>query len=278
MLARVALAAARAGLRGGISLVRNDVGRAIYLDKADPQAYRVLIRRGRLDRPAIALWRVLVRCLAPTVVLDVGCNYGEVVLSASYPPDCRVHCVEANGRVARYLARSLWHGLPRAELVVAAADRDAGHRFFVPSPSASGLGRVCDAPQPGGWQVASVRCDDLVRVGSADRLVFKIDVEGNEPRVLAGLSASMRTAAAAAGIVEFFHLDRAQKHELGAEHAVYAAGLDGTLLHRLDGSAIDAIFPAPGVVTPGYAKDVVLVTAGAQRLLDSVTAREPRRG
>jgi hypothetical protein len=138
------------------------------------------------------------------------------------------------------------------------------------------LGRVCDAPQPGGWQVASVRCDDLVRVGSADRLVFKIDVEGNEPRVLAGLSASMRTAAAAAGIVEFFHLDRAQKHELGAEHAVYAAGLDGTLLHRLDGSAIDAIFPAPGVVTPGYAKDVVLVTAGAQRLLDSTAGLRDR--
>jgi FkbM family methyltransferase len=262
-LVRAASAGAELLMRAGVDCVRNDLGRAIHLDRTDRQAQRLLLRRGLLDKPAIALWRELVRRLDPTVVVDVGCNYGEVVLSGVYRPGCRIWCVEANGRVAGYLSRSLWHALPTAKLAVAAAGDRPGTGFFVPDPVSSGLGRVSAVPEPGARRVATLRCDDLVAAGPADRLVFKVDVEGGEPAVLAGLAASLGTVAAAAGVIEFYLLEHAQQRRLAAQHRLYAAGLDGRIGPCLDESAVDEIFPRPGVVAPGYAKDVVLLTPAA---------------
>jgi FkbM family methyltransferase len=266
-LRRLAFAAAGVHLRYGPGRVRNELGRPLYLDSTDNQAQRLALRRGRLDRPAIAVWRRLVDRLAPTVVLDVGCNYGEVVLAAEYPAGCRIHCVEPNARVAGYLARSLRASLPAARLLVAAADRRPGELFLVANPAYSGLGYTARAPRSGAGWVPAVACDALVGVTDADRFAFKVDVEGNEVAVLDGLAQSLQNASAACGVVEFYLLPRDQQRDLVRRHELYATGVDGAVLGRIGEDDVEHLFPRRGHVRPGFAKDVVLMAGAAARLV-----------
>jgi FkbM family methyltransferase len=263
----LALRAAEVGLRYGPGRVRNDLGRPLYLDSADNQAQRLALRRGLLDRPAIALWRRVVAGLRPTVVLDVGCNYGEVVLAGEYPADCRIHCIEPNPVVAGYLARSLRASLPTARLLVAAAGEASGELFLVPDPASSGLGYTSRSGGPGAGWVPAVACDDVVQVTAVDRLAFKLDVEGSEVTVLEGLTRSLAGAAAACGVLEFYLLSGEQQRKLVRRHSLYAAADDGSALYRLGESDLDAFFPCQGSVRPGFAKDVVLTTGDATEML-----------
>lgn len=60
---------------------------------------------GALDEEAIRAWRRARRLVDPDLVLDIGCNYGEVLLSTSYAAE--VHAFEPNPSVTRRLKRSL---------------------------------------------------------------------------------------------------------------------------------------------------------------------------
>ncbi|HEX5493589.1 MAG TPA: hypothetical protein VFX70_03315 [Mycobacteriales bacterium] len=257
--------------------VRNRAGRTLFVDRTDRRARQLLLRRGAADRDAVRLWRAAVAAIRPTAVLDVGANYGEVVLSTGYPAGCRVLCVEASRDVAGYLARSLAAGLPGAELTVAAACDRPGVPYLLRPGASSGEGRAVPAGRFGS-DLHTVTCDGLLGDVTGGRLVFKVDVEGDEPAVLSGLGRALGTASAACGLVEYFHLDRDTQLRLLVEHELYAVFPDAHGLLRLTTRTLPAIFPAPHRVRPGYAKDVIVAAGDAADLLTAATRREGAGG
>jgi FkbM family methyltransferase len=200
--------------------VVNDVGMRLYVEPADPRAEMLAAMGGRMSRDVIDLWSRLVREFNPALVIDVGANYGEVVLSTRYPADARVVAVEANPAVATLLARSIAaSGLP-VELVRAAASARSGAMDLYVSDGSSGLSSV-DRQVGKAITVPGVRLDDIL-VASRGNVVAKIDVEGHELSVMAGMQRILATCSNYALIVEWSNCDDDTLTQL---HSAYRVAL-----------------------------------------------------
>src|SRR5262245_14707403 len=80
----------------------------IQVDPADQRARNILVSdsaRGKVAR-SVKLWRAFNGHLQPDVAVDVGVNYGECLLGATYPDGAQLFGCEANPRVFEFLQRS----------------------------------------------------------------------------------------------------------------------------------------------------------------------------
>ncbi len=198
--------------------VVNPVGRRLYVDPKDPRAARLRISGGNFDRPVARLWQQMVQDFDPDVAVDVGCNYGEIILFGQYSPRCRLVAVEASPAIQPYLARSLAESLPEVQLKrVAASDTSSTLRFTI-DQSSSGLSHVADE---GEISVPAIRLDTLDELAEpGQRLLIKIDVEGHEDHVLRGLEGAFARAADWRAIIEFVHLPVETKRALAQTYTV----------------------------------------------------------
>jgi len=89
--------------------------------------------------------------------------------------------------LAQLGANLLLNGLlDRVEIVANAASDRNGTRPFIPAaPTTTGQSRLGDAP--GAVQVETIRLDDLV-AGTGRTVFVKIDVEGHEREIIAGMA------------------------------------------------------------------------------------------
>lgn len=243
-------------------------GHTIHVDPSDRRGREIVRGLGRGHQPALLeLWRRAVECTDPAIVLDVGANYGEFVLNARYPARARVLAVEANPRVVPRLQRSIADHPDgtRIELhPVLAADHDGGRATLLVDPRWSGsAGTSLDRTQDGDDLVELVvpvrTIDALVAAGPAPSgaLLVKIDTEGSEAEVLAGMEAVLADAAEVVAIVEF---DPEHLRRRGTDPETLFATL--VQLGRCwavdwDGGAIAAAQP------PVTAADLVVVTRPA---------------
>lgn len=218
-------------------------GNTIVVDPGDPRGWEIVRGLGRGHQPAlIDLWRRAVRALAPDVVVDVGANYGEMVLSGSYPRGTRALAVEANPRVAACLRRGMaaHPDSSRIELhQVLASDVDGGTAILHVDPRWSGSASV--ALQGDGLVAveAPVRTIDHLVGGdlTGHDWVVKVDAEGWEAHILRGMHRSLQTAASTVLVVEFDpeHLRRAGTEPgdlftlVGGIGPCWHIGRDGTL-------------------------------------------------
>jgi hypothetical protein len=120
-------------------------------------------------------------------------------------------------------------------------------------------------------RVATIRLDELVlgtRRGvptPADVLV-KIDVEGHEERVLAGLSDTARSGGALTCMVEITHMNGSTLASLNEEYAIYLHNPDGDTFVRVAMDPEDN--PTEFASRIGaYPHDAVLVAKGGRDLL-----------
>ncbi len=190
----------------------------IHIDPDDPRAWKILAMAplfGRLARNQ-TYWQQACSRLSPTLALDIGLNFGECLFSATYSPTTELHAFEANPQLQPYVTKS------RAEHPA----REQMHLHF---------GLVSDRPGPDAefyvdrrWSgtstaIAGLRPDDAERfqvvhvpVLSVDStlansssmtpggtLIFKIDVEGYESRVLRGMQQTLAAPRWAVGLIEF---------------------------------------------------------------------------
>ncbi len=192
-------------------------GHRIHIDPNDERGWEIVRGLGRGHQPnLIDLWLRSVEALRPTVVVDVGANYGELVLSARYPVGTAVHAVEANPSVASLLERSVEFHPDGARIDVhrvLASDVDEASGTLYLDPASSGSASMA---APAGWRqqlTAPVRrLDTLVApASSADRVLLKVDAEGWEMHVVDGAVRLLDAATSALLIIEFapVHLRRA---------------------------------------------------------------------
>ncbi|KYG33705.1 FkbM family methyltransferase [Alkalihalobacillus trypoxylicola] len=153
-------------------------------------------------------WVKTVEEFIPTVVVDVGLNYGEGLFSTIYKEPVDIIGIEPNPYLIDFIRNSIELHPNKNNINVVEAIASNGYNekleFFVNEQSGlSGL-----VAQNQGIKeiiyVQSIKLDDiLLKKGSIDRLLFKIDVEGHEPYVLEGMSKTISSSKEAIGFVEF---------------------------------------------------------------------------
>jgi FkbM family methyltransferase len=183
----------------------------LYFDPSDNRGKWLRSSAGVTQPLLTWLWGALVRQWSPDVVVDVGANYGEIALSCAYPVQARIVLVEANPALLPYLRRSCASHRNAEQITIFdffAGDTEGPVTFVVDekwSGTSSGVAAVEDASFKGPgpqrtrrMEIQSSRLEPhlarLIRE-SDRRLLVKVDVEGGELKVLAGLGNILRDVA-----------------------------------------------------------------------------------
>jgi FkbM family methyltransferase len=159
-------------------------------------------------------WHTAIEKLQPTIVVDIGVNYGELLFDARYAPETFVLGVEANESLRPWIERSRSQHPNSQQIRLAFAfasnELQATHTFYI-DPESSGRGSGIAREGKTNLipvQVPTVTIDSFVAERAdedlaSQRLLFKIDVEGYEPFVVGGMSRLLRCCRQKVGILEF---------------------------------------------------------------------------
>lgn len=237
------------------------LGRGSLFVRSEDARGRYVCEAGGVTQPNVAsAWLAAIGALRPDVAVDVGANYGEIVLLGRYGPGRRCVAIEANPAVAEVLGRSVATHRSRERIEVvecAATAATSSHATLYVDPAWSGTTTLVPSDAAAAQEVPAAAVDDIV--GSAERVVMKIDVEGGELGVLEGAERLLAHAAALALIVE---CNEGALEAGGASAAELVAGL-GELgpVYRLTSNGL--LRPADGR-TAGKADLVVFRGTGRQ--------------
>lgn len=199
-------------------------GDKLYLDPRDGRARRLMARRGVLNPETNMLWKAALKLAPWSVIVDVGANYGEMLLDVGVAACSRVIAVEPSPRILPRLRRTVAQ-LPNVEVVAAALAESEGERRFAENLDWSGMSRLGDGPNA--VDVKTTTLDALLAgegrgEGEALRLLLKIDVEGDEPAVLRGGALSIARASAFCGLIEVSNLPPEEAARLERRFDIYA--------------------------------------------------------
>lgn len=203
----------------------NEVGNRIYFNPLDYRGQKIWRCGGGGDWDAIRQWKKLVHEWDPSVVIDIGANYGEVALCCSYRPGTVIHLIEPNPYVVPHLERTVESLAGNNEVHIhrwAAGDK-GGTVMLYASKWSSGRSTVeVGLKHSLSAEVATrrARLGDVLRID--EPLVFKIDVEGAELRVIEGMR-ELLAGRRWAGIFEYLHLSADDAQKVVAEFRVFLA-------------------------------------------------------
>lgn len=230
------------GTRFPERVVLPETGIHLCIDPRDPRARKQILfdgLRGRVHRNA-RFWREACALTAPELCLDVGANFGECGLGMQYPPDVRVLVMEANPALIPHLesSRLLHPDAGRIEIVHAlmGAANGPAQALYVNAVSSGRSTAVASMTEDGSFaapvMVAARSVDSLLaeRSLTPKALLFKVDVEGFEPVVLAGMARTLADSKRAVGYVEF---DTVFLEQAGCSLAEYDRHLHGLRIHLL---------------------------------------------
>lgn len=184
-------------------------GFQMLVDPHDDRAVALVVAGGSIDRVLTELWIDLYEMLNPRTVIDVGANYGEVLLSTGYTPSTNVVAVEANPAVAACLRESLSaNQLPEVVVHEVAVGDETGSKLLYVHSTWSGKTSIVDHGEPHhSLKVPVRRLDNLVQAAPTEDLLMKIDVEGAEMQVLRGAEGLIAHAGTAVVVAEITHTD-----------------------------------------------------------------------
>lgn len=190
--------------------VVNSMGRRIYVLDADERAEALLAASGDFNPPSLAMWRHVLRGRPWDVVVDVGANYGEMLLGVDLPASADVIAFEPNPAVLACLSRSIAEaGLAvdlRGEAVAdCAGERDLVLEAWTGRSRLAGVGSPADGLER--VRVPVTTLTDALLSSDARSACIKIDVEGAEDLVLAGAEGLFRRLHEVAVLVEVLHRD-----------------------------------------------------------------------
>ena len=254
-------------------------GRRLYVDPSDTRARHLIEAAGDFNPGSLALWRRAVSAHAWDVVVDVGVNYGEMLVGVELPPDADVIGFEPNVSMHPLITRTCRElGIDLDLRAEAVSDRCGSATFVVDrvwsgTSSLQGHGAhdlAGDAHGAGRWRHVEVETTTLDEVvGTGRSWCAKVDVEGSEPAVLAGAARAMAGDSAWALMLELLHHSPAFLAELAGDHAVFLLDRRTHGLVRVPGRsrslaermlACGWLYPQDGLVT---SRDVADALAAA---------------
>lgn len=177
--------------------LRTPSGRVLHLDRTDPRAQRLLELGGSFNPYSDALWQLAVRSYDWDLILDIGANYGEMLIHLDPPGNTRVICYEPNPQVLPFLRRTIAENNLDVEVRAVAVGQDvrpaaqfgidrawSGKSSLHPDRKGSAQVHVIDVQQ--------TSIDQELQDLPARTVCIKVDVEGAEDEVLAGADRLLR--------------------------------------------------------------------------------------
>lgn len=244
-------------------------GRSLHVAPGDERGRQLLLHGGDLNPPTLAMWRQLLAAKPWTHILDVGANYGEMLLNVELPASARVLAFEPNPHVLIPLIRNLLDARIRVEVVPeGVSDRKGSARLLV-DRAWSGTtrldescesGEAGEAGAPESLTVPTTTLADELRAAAAAsrvRALVKVDVEGHEIPVLRGIGEILDGLEDFAALVEILHLPPDDRAWLLEHFEVELFHLASSSLVRVNPGTPDRLAKllAEGTF---YAQDVVL--------------------
>ncbi len=213
-------------------------GHRIYVNDDDPRGERLIAAGGDLNPGSLLLWNIALGAADWDLVVDVGVNYGEMLVGAELPAGAELVGFEPNLALHGPLARTLDEsGIALDLRPHAVADRPGTARFVVDSDW-SGTSSLHDERHDGTdrWQYRDVEVttlDDVVR--GRRSFCAKIDVEGFEREVVAGAEEALATVSDWLLMLEVAHMSRAFLAHLAERFSVFLMDLRTRRLIRVPG-------------------------------------------
>ena len=244
-LARQAMSRFRVSdLSAHASMVRCANGRAIYINPQDGRGRSLVRRGGDVNPGSLVMWRSLLAERPWTHVIDVGANYGEMLVGVELPRAATVIALEPNPFVIPYLARTLQQLGVGVELMSKAASARSGTATLAIDRNWSGLSSIAGVQKDSAGhaiefvEVPTVTLATLIKERTADvrsvRLLVKIDVEIHEVAVLQGLEDLLAEFEEFAALVEIVHLAAADIEWLLLRFDMELLDTEGGKLTKID--------------------------------------------
>jgi FkbM family methyltransferase len=182
--------------------VTTDVGE-LLLHAGDEVMTPIIQAHGRWEEDEATWMRALLR--PGHVVVDCGANVGyfSVLASRAVGPEGRVLAFEPERANLRLLRHNLWrNGADNVEVVPAAAADSRTPLALRFNAANRGDHQVHAAPQPSDVLVPAVVIDELLPEGAVD--VVKVDTQGSDHVVIAGMRGVLERSPQAHVLVEFW--------------------------------------------------------------------------
>ncbi|NGN93136.1 FkbM family methyltransferase [Nocardioides sp. KC13] len=217
-------------------------GHRIYVKPTDPRALGLIANKGRIIRGSLELWQVALGLHAWQTVIDIGVNYGEMLVGVDIPADAELIGFEPNTSLHKVLRKTLAaRGVSIDLRSQAVSDRPGTARFAV-DRTWSGTSSLYDERHDGSarWQLRDVEVTTLDEVlgGSGRSFCVKVDVEGFEREVVDGAARSLESTEHWALMLEIEHMDRGYLAELARTRDVFVKEKDSGALRRVPGERI----------------------------------------
>ncbi|MDF2668222.1 MAG: hypothetical protein K0R67_528 [Paenibacillus sp.] len=185
----------------------------LYIDQTDLRGKSLVTREGVSQKKLTSFWLNAVSQWKPELVLDIGVNYGEVILAPLYDKHTKIIGVEANPKFKPYLDLAMLehpNGKQMKMIYALASDREEKEQDFYIHKTWSGNSTAGDSGinREKNFKVTkteSITIDALTsnKITAKERILFKIDVEGFEAHVMRGMKNLLKTSEECIGFIEF---------------------------------------------------------------------------
>ncbi|WP_077617347.1 FkbM family methyltransferase [Bacillus sinesaloumensis] len=184
---------------------------AIFVNENDQRAQWLRNANGITQPEITEFWRRSANYLKPELILDIGMNYGEILFSTEYGPTTTIIGIDANKDLEPFIKESkLSHpnsGQIQTFFALASNEVHDQHAFYV-SPSWTGTSSAIlngNAHHYKQKSVPSITVDSILdsRKYNTEKVLFKIDVEGYEEKVMKGMTSVLGAANKVIGSIEF---------------------------------------------------------------------------
>lgn len=240
--------------------VTNAMGRVIYVSDDDPRGTALIEAGGNLNAGSQVMWAQLLAARSWDLVVDVGANYGEMLLGVDLPPGADIVAFEPDPAVRDHLERSLAEAGLRVDVRPEAVSSSVGTAEFLVDESWSGTSRLAsgEAKRDGmaRAEVSTTTLDTAFLDSTARSACIKVDVEGAEDLVLEGGALLFRRLDDVGLLIEIAHATAPQMLHWASEWRMYVLDLRSRQHIRVipDGPEIDRLLAEPWV----YRQDAIL--------------------
>jgi len=245
-------------------------GKRMYVDADDARARALLNAGGPLHDEALLLWRHLLGSRTFDAVIDVGANYGELLLGADLPPALQIVALEPNARVVKALRETLADSHPGALVLPYALSDHDGQVTLYDDVTWWGNSTICQdwtSDRPHEWREQEVTCVavatllETINAGPATSVAMKLDIEGAEGAVLRDGIDALRALAACHLLVEIVRLSDEDRDWLVQTAAVRVLDTRTNTVVDLDAVAMEnGVTPARALSLPFvYRRDVIAI-------------------
>lgn len=206
-----------------------------------------LSKSGQLNEPTYAIWEALLGQTEWTDIVDVGANYGEMLVRAKFPKSAKVLAIEPSPIIFPLLRDNIKNAGVNCDCLPIAVSSQVGVATLCLDLHWSGLSsleaaKTGQSPDTENTLVPTMPLDAVIGVDGdlrSKKILLKIDVEGHELSVLEGMKRITFESDTLAVLVEVLHLDREACSKILEDFDVEIFNLETRSLEKIEPASLE---------------------------------------